>query len=391
MRRHRLLSSIPALICLLACALGAPRATAAESRLALVVGNAAYANSPALANPVHDAKAVGEALHRVGFEVILGTDLDRRAFDIKIRDFARALPSTDVALFFYAGHGLQVANRNFLVPIDAELKSERDVDFEAVAFELVLKQMELAREGKTNIVLLDACLDNPLARNLARSLGTRSASIGQGLADVATGVGTFIAYSTQPGQVALDGKGGNSPFASALAKAIIVPERNITAAMIDVRRDVIAATGGGQVPWDRSALTGDFFFVPASLSGVVPKVAPPAPEAMQERVRRLEEDLRRKSDPQQTADLVTLAQYRERVRQLEEANRADQKRIFDIQYEGVRSSDHNKGRRGNVSFEIGGIQMQIGRRVAEIRSLREKIAALEAGLGLAAQSLPERK
>ena len=145
------------------------------------------------------------------------------------------------------------------------------------ALDFVLKQMELEREGKTNIVLLDACRDNPLARNLARTMGTRSASVGQGLAQVRTGVGTFIAYSTQPGNVALDGQGRNSPFTSALTKAVQEPGRTITTVMIDVRKDVLAATGGRQVPWDHSALTGDFYFHRAGAAGAMKKASDVAP------------------------------------------------------------------------------------------------------------------
>ena len=233
---------------------------AAEKRLALIVGNSAYASASRLANPANDAGDMAAALKQIGFEVLVGADLDKRAFDAKVREFARALPAADVALFYYAGHGLQVGGRNYLVPTDAQLQTERDLDFEGVALDFVLKQMELEREGKTNIVLLDACRDNPLARNLARTMGTRSGNVGQGLAQVQTGVGTFIAYATQPGNVALDGQGRNSPFTGALTKALAVPDRSITTVMIEVRKDVLATTGGRQVPWDHSALTGDFIF-----------------------------------------------------------------------------------------------------------------------------------
>jgi Caspase domain len=157
-----------------------------------------------------------------------------------------------------------MAGHNYLIPVDAALDSERDLDFEAISLDFVLKQMEVDREGKTNIVFLDACRDNPLGRNLARSMGTRSASVGKGLAEVQTGVGTFIAYSTQPGNVALDGQGRNSPFTAAFAAHVQKPGRNLTAIMIDVRKDVLAATGGRQVPWDHSALTSDFYFQPVA-------------------------------------------------------------------------------------------------------------------------------
>ncbi len=357
----------------------------AEKRVALVIGNSAYVHANPLPNPANDANDVAAALKEVGFEVILGLDLDKRGFDIKVRDFARALDQADVALFYYAGHGLQASGRNYLVPVDAQLKGERDLDFEGVSADFVLKQMELERAGKTNIVFLDACRDNPLARNLARTMGTRSASIGSGLAQVQTGVGTFIAYSTQPGNVAADGQGRNSPFTAALAKRVKEPGRNLTSVMVDVRKDVLSATGGKQVPWDHSALTGDFFFhrasAPGMLPGQQPSVAPSDGAAVQQRLRQLEEELKKKSDPEQTQKMVTLAQSRERLRSLDEANKADQKRIFDLQYSSGRKPGAPSG--AELSMEIGAIQMQIGRRSVEMRSLREQIAKLEGELGLA--------
>src|SRR4029077_1415134 len=197
-----------------------------------------------------------------GFDVVLGVDVDKRDFDARIRSFTELLENADVAIFFYAGHGLQVAGRNYLIPVDAKLQGERDLDFDAVNLDFIMKQMELGRADKTNIVFLDACRDNPFSQNLARSMGTRSVSIGKGLAQVETGVGTFIAYSTQPGNVALDGSGANSPFTAALSKHVREPGRDLTSVMIETRKDVLAATKGKQVPWDHSALTGEFYFQP---------------------------------------------------------------------------------------------------------------------------------
>jgi hypothetical protein len=348
----------------------------AEKRVALVIGNSAYTTSSTLPNPVNDAGDMAAALTQVGFEVILGLDLDKRGFDGKIRDFARALDQADVALFFYAGHGLQASGRNYLVPVDAQMKGERDLDFEGISADFILKQMELERAGKTNIVFLDACRDNPLARNLARTMGTRSTSIGSGLAQVQTGVGTFIAYSTQPGNVAIDGQGRNSPFTGALVTRLREAGRNLTSVMIDVRKDVLAATGGKQVPWDHSALTGDFYFQRASAPGMLPGTQPvPSDGAnVQQRLRQLEDELKKKSDPEQTAKVVQLAQARERVRQLQEANRADQQKIFEV---GRTSNASN-----NQSTEIGTIQIRMVRRSQEITKLREEIAQLEKDLGL---------
>ncbi|MFZ0855037.1 MAG: caspase family protein [Hyphomicrobiaceae bacterium] len=353
---------------------------AAQKRVALVIGNSAYLNAAALANPANDASDIGEALKDTGFELILGLDLDKRGFDAKVREFSRLLPQAEAGVLFYAGHGLQVAGRNYLVPIDARLQTERDLDFETVSLEFILRQMELDREGKTNIVFLDACRDNPLARNLARSLGTRSASIGSGLAQVQTGVGTFIAYSTQPGNVALDGQGRNSPFTAALLDGLKEPGRNLTAVMIDVRRQVLASTSGKQVPWDHSALTGDFYFHLAAAPGGLPRLAPGSPssetEAMQRRLEQLEQELTRRTDPNRTLSLVKLEQLKERVRQLEESNRVDQQRIFDTYRKYGAVSDPSA--RGALNREVGSIQLQMARRGQEQKALKEEISQLEA-------------
>jgi uncharacterized caspase-like protein len=237
---------------------------AAESRVALVIGNGAYAHTPRLANPTHDARDMAAALKAHGFQVVEAYDADKRRFDEALRTFSGRLGQADVALLFYAGHGVQVGLQNYILPVDARLERERDLEFEAIKLDFVLRQMELDREGKTSIVILDACRDNPLARNLARSMGTRSTAIGRGLATTPAGLGTFIAYSTQPGNVALDGSGRNSPFAAALLKHLPVPGRNLPALLIEVRKEVVAVTNGQQVPWDHSALTADFTFVPAA-------------------------------------------------------------------------------------------------------------------------------
>jgi Caspase domain len=344
---------------------------AAAKRVALVIGNAAYVEANPLANPVNDAASMAKALTQSGFEVILGLDLDRRAFDEKLRAFSRSLDEAEAAVLFYAGHGLQVAGRNYLVPVDASLKTERELDFEAVSLDFVLRQMEAGRDGKTSIVFLDACRDNPLARDLARSMGSRSAAIGQGLAEVHTGVGTFIAYSTQPGNVALDGTGKNSPFTAALAGRVAEPGRNLNALMIEVRNEVLRATRGKQVPWDHSALTSDFYFTPQV----------PAADVIQARLLAIEEQIRSKSDRAQTLALVKLEQLKERVRQLDVAMREDQQRIFDVYSRRGPSNDPDSRR--NQSFEIGSIQLQSARRGQEKKSLLEEIAKLSSSLGLA--------
>jgi uncharacterized caspase-like protein len=359
---------------------------AAEGRVALVIGNAAYAHAGALTNPRNDASDMADALSAVGVEVILGLDLDKHAFDGKVREFSRKLARADTAILFYAGHGLQVGQRNYLIPIDAQLQSERDLEFEAMALDFVMRQMEIDREGKTNLVFLDACRDNPLARSLARSMGTRSVGVGRGLAEVQAGVGTFVAYATKPGDVALDGQGRNSPFTGALTKALRTPGRSLTAVMIDVRRDVLAATASKQVPWDHSALTGDFYFQLAAAPGTLATPPPGAPkpesQAMQERIRQLEDELKRKADPQLTVKLVEISQMKERLRQLDEANRNDQKQIFDAYNRRGPANDPDAGR--YLSLEIGTIQRRMAERGQQQKKLRDDLAKLEAEVGPAA-------
>ena len=281
----------------------------AETRVALVIGNGAYRSTTPLPNPGNDGRDMSAALKAAGFDVVEAFDADKRALDAALRDFTDKLIKADVALFFYAGHGLQVGLQNYLIPIDAKLERERDLEFEAVRLDFVLRQMEIDREGKTSIVFLDACRDNPLSRNLARSMGTRSTAVGKGLAAATTGLGTFIAYSTQPGNVALDGDGRNSPFSSALVKHMGTKGRNLPATMIEVRKDVVAATGGRQVPWDHSALTGDFYFVPGASASSAPGQSAntgPSPDvaALQERLRRLEDDAKRR---EQQANVASAA------------------------------------------------------------------------------------
>jgi uncharacterized caspase-like protein len=238
------------------------QAAMAEKRVALVVGNSGYAHVPALPNPRNDAADMAVKLKGLGFTVISGTDLGFLEMRRTIRSFINSLDGSDIALFFYAGHGLQVNGKNYMIPIDAQIENENDLDFEAISIALTLAAME--RSAKTSLIFLDACRNNPLARNLARSMGTRSAAIGRGLARIGTGIGTLISYSTQPGNVALDGEGRNSPFTAALLEHLGTPGEGVTRDMIRVRNAVLKATDGKQVPWDNSSLTGEVILVPTA-------------------------------------------------------------------------------------------------------------------------------
>jgi hypothetical protein len=209
------------------------------------------------------------ALSTLGFKVIQGLDLDKAALDRTVREFSTALQGAEVGLFFYAGHGLQVSGQNYIIPTDAQLKSLAALEVETMRFESVQRIME--SEDRTNILFFDACRDNPLARNLAEAMGTRSVAIGRGLAPVQSGQGTLISFSTQPGSVALDGRGRNSPFTGALVRRLLSSNEEIMALLVDVRIDVMRETNRQQVPWDHTALTARFYFK------TVPEVARPAP------------------------------------------------------------------------------------------------------------------
>lgn len=235
-----------------AAALNAP---ALKRRVALVVGNGGYRYAPGLSNPTNDATDFAQTLRKLGFEVVEGTNLDRHGMDDAIRQFGRKLDGAELALFFYAGHGLQVGGKNYLVPVDAKLERSADLMLDAVDVSQVLAQMEA--EKRVNLVFLDACRDNPLARSLARTTSTRSLSIGTGLASIQSAIGTMIVYATQPDNVALDGESRNSPFTTALLKHIATPGVDIGTLMRRVRADVVAATHEKQVPWDHSSLMGE--------------------------------------------------------------------------------------------------------------------------------------
>jgi tetratricopeptide (TPR) repeat protein len=230
-------------------------AVAAGSRVALVIGNAAYVAAGTLANPANDARAVATALRDIGFDVSEGVNLDHRAQERLVRDFLRKSANAKIALLYYAGHGMQVDGKNYLVPVDARLQTATDLPFETLELEKILSGLD--DESRTNIVILDACRDNPLAK----APGARARSTaGGGLAAVSSvGSGTLIAYATAPGAVALDGEGANSPFTASLIKHIRTPGLEVRQMLTRVRSDVASATQKKQIPWDNSSLLGEVY------------------------------------------------------------------------------------------------------------------------------------
>jgi uncharacterized caspase-like protein len=235
---------------------------ALAKRVALVMGNGDYAHAVTLPNPANDARAMTAKLQQLGFEVVSGYDLDYQGMRRTVADFAKTARGADIALLFYAGHGMQVGGVNYLIPIDAKFADETALDFETISADFVLRQM--SNDVKVRMVFLDACRDNPLARTLARSMSpSRSAAVGVGLAEIKvedTGAeGSVIAFATSPGDVALDGSGSNSPFTSALLRHIDAPDTPIQNVMTRVTGDVYRETGERQRPWVNASLIGEVF------------------------------------------------------------------------------------------------------------------------------------
>jgi hypothetical protein len=242
-------------------------------RVALVLGNSAYQHAPPLPNPVNDARVIGETLAKAGFELIGGSaqlDLDKTGTEQAIRKFGARLAGADVGLFYYAGHGVQVRGSNFLLPVSANLTKEADVRYELIDVSVVLDEMTLA-ESRLNIIILDACRNNPFG-------GRGLRSVSSGLAQMQAPAGTIIAYATQPGAVAADGEGANSPYTEALAKAVSKPGDTVFDVFNDVGVTVKRNTGGAQQPWvSASPIEGRFYFLgPTTVVTPPPAVAPPA-------------------------------------------------------------------------------------------------------------------
>ncbi|MEM7269400.1 MAG: caspase family protein [Pseudomonadota bacterium] len=251
-------------------------AAVAEERLALVIGNGEYASGP-LRNPPNDANLTSAALRDAGFDVTTITNADQnkmkqhiRAFNIRLK---KAGPEA-VAVFYFAGHGVQVDGRNYLIPTDATLEAAPDLEYETVEAQWVLDMIGDSGAG-LSVIILDACRNNPF-----RSF-TRSGA--KGLARMDAPRGVLLSYSTAPGDVAMDGEGANSPFTAALAEAIRTPGLKIEEAFKQVRRQVLASTGERQLPWESTSLTGDFYFTqgnapapqPAALTPTAPAASAP--------------------------------------------------------------------------------------------------------------------
>ena len=258
---------------------------ASEKRTALVIGNGAYSSNP-LKNPVNDAADMATMLKKLGFSVTLNKNASLQEMEEAIEAFGNRLKRGGVGLFYYAGHGVQVNGTNYLLPIGAKINKEADVKYQAVDANKILDEMATANNG-LNIVMLDACRDNPYGRTF------RNAARGLAIVSSAPS-GTFISYSTSPGNVVRDGDGRNSPYTSAVLQYIQSPGMTISDIFIKVRTKVKKETG--QVPWDLSSLEGQFYFLPGTAKTVTGKVesAVPSPtDELDDENQKLEAEQRR--------------------------------------------------------------------------------------------------
>jgi len=224
-----------------------------EKRIALVIGNSAYKDQP-LQNPVNDARAVATRLRQLGFDVVMRENATRAQFSSGIAEFSAKITATSVALFYYAGHGMQVRARNYLIPVDAEIETESSVPFSAIDVALVNETMDQTG-ARVRLMVLDACRNNPFERR--RGLGSS-----RGLASMEAAHGALVAFATAPGSVAADGDGANSVYTGALLKALDEPGLKAEEVFKRARLMVLEQTRGAQTPWEQSALVGDLVLNP---------------------------------------------------------------------------------------------------------------------------------
>jgi hypothetical protein len=241
-------------------ALLAGAAPAEARRVALIIANAQYANVPTLTNPITDAKLIEASLRRAGFDSVqTRTNLGKAAVEAELRAFGNRAEGADVALLYYAGHGIEAGGQNYLIPVDAKLQRDRDLDIEATRLETVLQVVSSAR---MRLVILDACRNNPFEASMKRSIRTRAVS--RGLAEIEPEGETLVVYSAKAGSTAADGDGANSPFATSLARRLPQPGLEIGLLFRSVRDDVLAATGRSQEPFTYGSLSGQAFYFRAA-------------------------------------------------------------------------------------------------------------------------------
>jgi Caspase domain/Sulfatase-modifying factor enzyme 1 len=233
---------------------GVTQTSEVSNKYALVIGNSRYASSP-LKNPVNDAHAISLSFQRLGFQVDERTNLDYRSLNDAVESFGKHLKKDGVAVFYYAGHGVQVNGENYLVPVDADIQTESEIKFKTVNVGALLEKMNDANSN-TNIIILDACRNNPFIRSSSRSKGQ------SGLASIDAPSDTFIAYSTAPNKTADDGNGANGLYTAELIKVLESPGLTLEQIFKKAAKSVKEKSGSKQMPWIASNLSEDFWFIP---------------------------------------------------------------------------------------------------------------------------------
>ena len=295
----------------------------AATRTALVIGNSNYKSAP-LQNPVNDARDIAKVLRDLGFEVILKVNAGRQEMDAAVQKFYRNLNSARAGFFYYAGHGMQIDGSNYLLPVNIRVKSSADIKHRAIKADWILAKMEDSG-SKVNIVVLDACRNNPFR-------GLRGA--GSGLAPIQSVRGSFIAYATSPGSVARDGTGRNGMYTSHLLKNIKRPDLTVEEVFREVRKGVAQSTNYEQVPWDTSSLMGAFYLAGKGSGG---------------------NDAERLRFEQEQARLEEERQELEQLRAKIEQDRITQEKAEQEQLLRKRD-ENNKPKFGRLKFELGGQQ-----------------------------------
>jgi len=306
--------------------------SAKERRIALVIGNGQY-KMGALRNPVNDARAIAKALGQTGFSVSLVENAGKAAMRRVIRNFGEELKKGGIGLFYFAGHGIQIGDRNFLIPVSAQIESADDIEDESVDTDLLLRQMDTA-QNPLNIVILDACRNNPFPR------GSRSSAVG--LAEMRAPTGTLVAFATAPGSVSSDGEGANGVYAKHLVDALARPGLTIEQVFKQVRVNVTQDTKNLQVPWESSSLTGDFYFRPL-VAVAAPGASPNLEQTMVAAIQRAEERGRTERDAQQRQmdEAIRAAlerQAQQFLAQQKEAGNAERARLESAFWESVKGS-----------------------------------------------------
>ena len=258
-----------------------PATAQAEGKVALVIGNGAYKNASPLANPVNDARAVADKLQSIGFDVLLHEDVTGQEFRIALGEFSEKALNADLAIVFYAGHAIEMEGKNYLIPVDAEMKSQATAQFETITLDQLLQAVRSA--DQLGMVMLDACRNNPFATSMVRSNGTRGDSRGLAAVSVEGETGLVVSFAAEAGNTADDGDGSHSPYTSALLEVLDQPGLEVGRMFRSVRAKVKDATGGKQVPIEQMQLPDqDIYLVAGAAAAATTRantpevIAPPA-------------------------------------------------------------------------------------------------------------------